>query len=149
MATLRTHNDEYNDSQRALMVPTDWLDQTCSSPGCHVVIRSRAGKQMTVPVCRWCDQQLAYYRTMESPPRSPHGPELGLAEFGRQLYEAIKLKAEAETARIRGEMMRAKQKRREAQEAGQIMAGKEEELGRLLDSGVVQPDDIRRILAIH
>lgn len=40
--------------QRVLACPTDWINQTCSSPGCTVVIRTRIGKQPSIPVCRWC-----------------------------------------------------------------------------------------------
>lgn len=135
--------------QRALVATTDWIDQTCSTPGCHVVIRSRAGQQPSVPVCKYCEQSQAYYRTTESPQRPRGGPEISLAEFGVELYEAIKLKAEVETARKRAGLMLAKGKSREAHDAEQVVTSKEAELSVILDSGCIKPDDVRRILAIQ
>ena len=149
MAIQPIHNDEYDETQRELIVPTDWLDQTCSTLGCTVVIRSRAGKQPSVPVCKWCEQNQAYYRTTESPQRHRSGPEISLAEFGVDLYEAIKLKAEVETARKRAGLMLAKWKSREAHDAEQAVTSKEAELSTILDSGRIKPDDVRRILAIQ
>ena len=41
---------------------TDWLIQHCTTPGCTVAIRVRAGQQMDVPVCKWCLAGTSYYR---------------------------------------------------------------------------------------
>lgn len=32
----------------------DWVFQECRTDGCTTMIRSKAGKQLTVPVCKWC-----------------------------------------------------------------------------------------------
>jgi hypothetical protein len=48
--------------QRQLAAPSDWINQTCSMAGCTVVIRSRVGKQMTMPVCKWCQSQNDWYK---------------------------------------------------------------------------------------
>ena len=37
-----------------------WVIQHCSTKGCNVAIRMRAGQQEAVPVCRWCLNNTAY-----------------------------------------------------------------------------------------
>lgn len=149
MTILRTHS-EWNDdeSQRDLVVSTDWINQTCSTPGCTVVIRSRAGQQMSVPVCRWCESNTAYYRTIESPPRPRTGPALTLMEFGEQLYRAIELKASLEALRHRVEGLRVRGNLAAVIDAEQLIATKEKELDAVFDTGEIAQNDIRRILAI-
>src|SRR5689334_676195 len=81
-----------------LVVATDWINQTCSSPGCTVVIRSRVGHQAPgAPVCKWCQQGTAYYRIAESDPQRHFGPLVTKEEFGLDLYEAINLLSGIET----------------------------------------------------
>jgi len=36
--------------------PAAWIHQTCTTPGCSTVIRSRVGSQPDTPVCRRCSQ---------------------------------------------------------------------------------------------
>lgn len=40
--------------QRELAVATAWIHQTCTTNGCGVMIRSKVGHQLAVPVCKWC-----------------------------------------------------------------------------------------------
>lgn len=39
---------------------TDYLVQTCSTPGCFTAIRSLASRAPSVPVCKWCDQGISH-----------------------------------------------------------------------------------------
>lgn len=135
--------------QRSLVVATDWINQTCSSPGCTVVIRSRVGKQPSVPVCKWCQEGNTQYRKTESVQRSHTGPVMTREEFGRDLYEAIKLQAGIETAKQKAELMRAKGLKNELSDTEQWIAAAEQHLGGLLDRGTINPADVRRILGIQ
>lgn len=149
MTILRTHS-EWNDdeSQRDLVVSTDWINQPCSTLGCTVVIRSRAGRQPSVPICRWCESNTAYYQTIESPPRPHGGPAMSLMEFGEHLYQAIELKASLEAVRHGAEGLRVRGKLAAVIDADQLIATKEKELDVLFETGTFEPNDIRRILAI-
>lgn len=136
--------------QRALVVPSDWINQTCSTAGCTVVIRCKIGKQAaTLPVCKWCQAGAAYYRNVSSPVRLGTGPMVTLDEFGRDLYDAIVLKATAAMAANGVGRLRKAGLAKEADQAEKSAHMAELALGRLLDKGTLSPADVRRILTIQ
>ncbi|MDH5738688.1 MAG: hypothetical protein OEY77_00015 [Nitrospira sp.] len=144
-------HDEYEEDQRALVVATDWLDQTCSTAGCTVVIRCRAGRQSaTLPVCQWCQAGTAYYRRSGVSPDQPKGgAAMTLDEFGRELYDAIVLRSVSVMAEKAAVLMRSNGMTREAEENEQAAKRSSVALERIFDQGVLKPQDIRRILAIQ
>ncbi len=132
-----------------LVVATDWLDQPCSMPGCTVVIRSRAGSQSPIaPICKWCEQDTAHYRSAESRPHPHIGPVMTREEFGLDLSAAIRLHASASMARQNADRLRALGYVEAAEEAEQSASHDERQLGRVLDAGNVTPGDLRRLLEI-
>lgn len=115
-----------------------------------MVIRSQVGKQSPgAPICKWCHEGKAYYRTVESTPAPHLGPLMSLDEFGRDLYDAIRLQASAVTARAKAETMRYNGKEREAERAEEVALMAERELHRILDAGALKPADVRRLLKIQ
>lgn len=70
-------------------------------------------------------------------------------EFGRDLYEAIKLQSGVETAKQKAELMRAKGLKNELFDTEQWISAAEQQLGVLLDAGTINPADVRRILGIQ
>ena len=135
--------------QRALVVPTMWVDQTCCTPGCSVVIRSRAGKQAsTLPVCKWCQAGQAYYRKTMSPLQQPGGPSMTKEEFGSDLYDAIVLRTAEVMALGSLERLRKAGKVREALEVEKSAHKSNAALQRVLDKGTIDPKNMRRLLSI-
>lgn len=135
--------------QRNLVTPTMWINQTCSTPGCSVIIRSRAGKQAsTLPICKWCQSGTAYYREAASPLAKHGGPTMTLDEFGRDLYDAIVLRSSSVMAKNGAQRMRETGHAQEAQEAERSAQRSDAALHALLDRGTIEPDDVRRILSI-
>lgn len=43
--------------QRQLVAVNSWVFQPCQTDGCTTMIRSRAGAQLAVPICKWCTQE--------------------------------------------------------------------------------------------
>lgn len=137
------------DEQRELMVPTDWINQTCSTSGCTVVIRSRAGHQSpTAPVCKWCQAGTAHYRKSESRPRPNFGPCLTREEFGEDLYTAIQTQASLVTALQNLERLKFYRKKRAAQRVEVQIKELEAKLTALVDKGMIELNDVRRLLSI-
>jgi hypothetical protein len=135
--------------QHELVVATAWIDQTCSVPGCTVVIRSRAGEQASGnPVCKWCQSGTAYYRRAMGKVGPPGGPYMSIDEFGRDLYDAIVLRAAAVTASQLAERHKARNELKAMKQAEQQAATAEAALHKLLDRGTIAPQDVRRLLKI-
>src|SRR4029077_14550590 len=51
--------------------PREFVMQTCSIPGCTTAIRSLAGQQMNIPVCKWCAAGETRYGFNRAP-QQPH-----------------------------------------------------------------------------
>ena len=68
--------------QRTLACPTDWINQECSTSGCYVIIRSRIGKQPSIPVCRWCINGESHVKRQCGQPQaiSKQAPNLKLVD---------------------------------------------------------------------
>lgn len=143
--------DTYSEpeTQRALVVPTDWVVQECTTRGCTVLIRFPIGRAATtMPVCRWCQEGTAYYRKASSKFQPHMGERMTLDEFGRDLYDAIVLRATAVMAQNGAERMRATGHDKAAKEAEEAATRADTALHRILDKGTLQPNDIRRLMAI-
>ena len=133
----------------ALVVATDWIDQTCSTVGCTVVIRSHVGRQSpTAPVCKWCQAGTAHYRKAESAPRPNFGPCLTREEFGVDLLDAIETQASLVTAMQNLERLKFYGKKCEALRVESVVRDLEVRLHGLLDKGTIAPGDMRRLLTI-
>lgn len=135
--------------QKALGVPTQWLIQHCSVPGCEVAIRVQAGKQAsTNPICKWHQAGTAYY-TKPGGSREPAiGPYLTREEFGLDLYEAIRLRSMGLAARQNTDRWQGQGKPKVAEEARQKANACEIELQVILSRGTIAPNDVRRLLAM-
>lgn len=140
---------EPDDEPRELVVATDWIIQTCSTVGCTVVIRSRAGRQAPgAPICKWCQAGTAHYRNTESQPRANFGPCITREEFGESLYEAIQAQAALVTAMQNLERLKFYGKEREARRVESDVRGLESRLHTVLDHSTIELGDMRRLLSI-
>ena len=135
---------------QALLAPVnDWLIQQCSVPGCTVMIRSMAGHQAsTMPVCKWCQAGKAYYRKATSPMGRRGGNPMDLDEFGRDLYQAIVLRASSVMAVHGAQNMRRKGLVTEAERCERSAQVADAALHHLFDTVQFQKHDVRRILEI-
>ena len=48
---------------------SEWIIQSCTTQGCQVAIRVRAGQQEAVPICKWCLGNTAYINDYQDYPR--------------------------------------------------------------------------------
>ena len=133
--------------QRALTVQqSEWINQTCSEPGCDVVIRSRLGHQAPGrPICKWHQAGTAYYAKSASLAGPASGPLSSLDEFGRDLYDAIRLNS----ARIQCEKNAAMYQKQGLTKKATTETGKAHafhtELHIILSRDTIAPDDMKRI----
>ena len=136
--------------QRQLVCPSDWINQTCSTPGCTVIIRSRIGQQDPgSPVCKWCLEGKSYYRHAESDQQHHFGPLMTKEEFGLDLYEAIELLSGIEMAKKKADLLTENGKIPAAREAELWIQDAEKKLNALLERGTIEPGDMRRLLGIQ
>lgn len=139
---------DYSETQHPLAVPTQYVMQSCSTPGCTVMIRSRAGSQPSVPVCKWCESNTAYNVRDQGTHGPSFGPELSLEEFGRDLYDAIELKASMDMVSLGIDRAKFYGKKAETERLEKMLKEKDKQLHAILDRQTIAPNDMRRLLGV-
>jgi hypothetical protein len=124
-----------------------WLLQTCSEPGCTVVIRSLPGEQDAIPICKWHKGGHAY-NSDQIQGRPNEGPLISKDEFGQDLFDAIKCQSAMREAFKTARLFRAKGKVKAADEAEQAVVDLQKQLETILKKNTIAPEDIQRLLAI-
>ena len=106
----------------------------CATPGCAVMIGARVGTAIDPAICKWCQTNTAYNTRPRLATRQQTGSNpLSLAEFGPDLYEAIRAHAAYLQARTH----------RPAEDCAGLLAQAEAAIAK-----IDNPDDVRRILAM-
>ena len=105
----------------------------CATPGCTVMIGARVGTALDPDLCKWCQSSTDYNTRPRSATRHGTGTPISLAEFGPELYEAIRAHAAYLQARTH----------RPAEECAGLLATAEVAIAK-----IDNPDDVRRILAM-
>lgn len=124
-----------------------WLLQTCTEPGCTVMIRSLPGEQDAIPICKWHKGGSAY-NSEQIQSRHDAGPLLSLDEFGKDLFDAIQCQSAMREAFKTARLFRAKGKVRAADEAEQAVVDLQKQLETILKKNTIAPADLQRLLAI-
>lgn len=136
----------HHDSEPEKKPTTDWLDQRCSIPGCEVLIRSKLGHQQPgPPICKWHQAGTAYYAKSASMATANTGPLLSLEEFGRDLYDAIRLNSARIQCEHNAELWAKKGKDAQAKDESAKADHYHTELQVLLSRDTIAPADLKRI----
>lgn len=108
------------------------LLKPCAHPGCLVMIRWAVGQLQGDPLCKWHQAGTAYARGPEV--RKDDSKPMTRAEFGEDLYNAIRLNAGRLQCLKQGNEKKAKELQKQVQ---------------ALLPHIPDPDDVRRILAMR
>lgn len=124
-----------------------WLLQTCTTPGCSVLIRSLPGEQEALALCKWHKAGHAY-NSDQIPRRPAEGPALSLDEFGRDLFDAIHCQSAMQQAFKTARLYREKGKTRAADHAERATVDLQKQLEVILTKQTIAPADLRRLFEI-
>ncbi len=135
-------------SSNPTKTPRTWLLQTCTAPGCTVLIRSLPGEQEAVPICKWHKTGMAYNSAQIVPRPPAPGPLLSLEEFGTDLFDAIKEQAAMREAFRLADRYRSHGDTQAAEQVERQVVVHQKALEAILKKNTIAPADLQRLLAI-